>query len=82
MLVIFCILILSPEFKLCGSSVVIVITGDEYDAPIIIFGFLSWIVFDKSPVIIPGLSIVVVLLSWRTNPATGGLAFVASFGIT
>ena len=41
MLVIFSILILSPEFKLCGSSVVIVITGDEYDAPIIIFGFLS-----------------------------------------
>ena len=78
MLVIFFILTVSPEFKLCGSSVVIVITGDEYDAPVMIFGFLSSIEFVK----LPSTAVVVVLLSWRTNPAIGGLAFAASFGIT
>ena len=88
MLLIFSVLIISPTINLCGTSVWIVTTWvlaeiEPTVALLITLSFLNWIVFVKSPDVFglrgPGSTL---LLSWRINPYSGGLAVVNSFGIT
>ena len=78
-----------PTLKLCGSSVVIVATFADHSAFAMNLKFLNSfllerLVLPKYFVISSLLAPIVVAVSCKINPSTGGLAAVtlgASFGI-
>ena len=87
MLVIFWVLIVSPTINLWGVSVWIVTIWvlskiEPTEALRITLSFLNAIVFGNSAEFALKELVSTLLLSWRINPYSGGLAVVNSFGIT
>ena len=77
--------ILSPAFRLCGTSAITVIAVPDAEHVLINLGLRSksksWSVIEvrvKSPTFLT----FVELDSWMMNPSSGFFAFVSSFGTT